>query len=130
MYNIVHILQDQQHTYCLWLQVNTKFCFAFIIRNIKSYLFIISIYFLSRRRRSSIRLWQLEVRFLLGELIIIYEYFHISWRWVQHTMPRKFDEKWRMEYLNNRFSLPILVYAKYSVKLIYLFYFINSPVIL
>ena len=36
-------------------------------------------------------------------------------------MPPEFGRKWRTECLNTRFLLPILLYAGYSVKLIYLF---------
>ena len=39
----------------------------------------------------------------------------------QHAMPSEFGRKWGTECLNTRFSLPTLLYAGYSVKLIYLF---------
>ena len=39
--------------------------------------------------------------------------------------PKKIDGKWRMECLNTKFPLPILLYAGYSVKLIYLFILVN-----
>ena len=34
-----------------------------------------------------------------------------------YVMPRKFDEKWKTKCLKNRFPLPTLLYAGYSVKL-------------
>ena len=37
----------------------------------------------------------------------------------QHAMPPEFGRKWGTECLNNRFPLPTLLYAGYSVKLIY-----------
>ena len=36
----------------------------------------------------------------------------------QHTMPSKFGGKWGMECLSTRFSLPTLLCARYTVKLI------------
>ena len=42
----------------------------------------------------------------------------------QHAMPPEFGRKWETECLNNRFPLPTLLYAGYSVKLI----FINSVI--
>ena len=40
-----------------------------------------------------------------------------------HAMSLEFGGNWGLECLNTKFSLPTLLYAVYSVKLIFLIYF-------